>query len=88
MYKYILILFLIIGIMLIITDLIKINYECNDRIIYRYIPRTLEEEQNEMAYPSEIFKAMFTAPTAWVGEINDIDLNRKNAVNLFMASGN
>ncbi len=86
MYKYVIIIALIIGVMFIITEILRINMECSDRYIYRYIPRTFEEEQNEVAYPSDIFKAMFTQPTPWIHSTNDIDLNRKDAVNLFMVS--
>lgn len=77
---------LILGIIFIITDVIHTNYSCDEKVIYRYIPRTFEEEQEEQPYPSDIFEAMFTQPSTWIGSISDIDLNRKEAVNLYMAS--
>jgi hypothetical protein len=85
--KTILLLIFITGLILIIIQFVLLKQKCpRQTIIYRYIPRTLEEEQNEQAYPSEIFRAMFTQKTPWIGEINDIDLNRKEAVNNFFAS--
>jgi len=85
--KAILIIILVVGLIMIIVEFVRTKQRCpKQQIIYRYIPRTLEEEQNDQAYPSEIFKAMFTQPTPWIGEINDININRKHAVNNFFAS--
>ena len=51
---------LIIGIILIALYFILDNKEeSKQHIIYKYIPRTLEEENESPIYVSEIFKNMF-----------------------------
>lgn len=85
--KTIVVLLLFTGILLIIIDLVRSAQKCpQQQIIYRYIPRTFNEEQNEQALPSQIFKAMFSQPSPWIGQINDIDINRKESVDNFFAS--
>ena len=92
-YKYnminkgILVIFLIFGIILIIIELVRVDKACpKQQIIYRYVPRTFDEEQDEPTYPSEIFKAMFTQPSAWVRGIDDYDYRKKENVNNFFVS--
>jgi hypothetical protein len=87
MTRSILIVFLFLGIMLVVIEFVKTEKKCpKQKVIYKYIPRTFEEEQNEPVYPSDIFKAMFTQPTPWIGTINDADLRRKEAINQFFIS--
>lgn len=87
MFRSILIMFLFIGITLVIIEFVKTEQKCpKQKIIYKYIPRTFEDEQDEPVYPSDIFKAMFTQPTPWIGAINDLDLKRKEAINQFFIS--
>jgi hypothetical protein len=49
----------------------------NQKIIYKYIPRTFDEEQSDPIYVSEIFETMFSQPSVWIESIND-DANRNN----------
>lgn len=85
--KGILIVLFVIGIILIIIDITKITAKCpTQKIIYRYIPRTLEEEEMEPAYVTDIFKTMFTQPSTWVGEVNDLDTRKREQINKFFVS--
>lgn len=85
--KGVLILFLVIGIILIITDLSKNSAACPpQKVIYRYVPRTFDQEQDEPVYPSDIFKAMFTQPSAWNNGLTDYEMRRNLSVNNFFVS--
>ena len=86
-YRGILTAILFFGIMLIVIDMVRTSNQCpTQKIIYRYIPRTFEEEQLEPVYPSDIFKTMFTQPSTWIGQTNDLDTRRKEAINQFFIS--
>ena len=51
----------------------------NKKIVYKYLPRSLEEEQESPVFVSQIFKAMFEQPSVWINSIKD-DYVRKNEV--------
>ena len=55
-------------------------------IIYKYIPRTWEDEQNEPVYPSDIFKTMFTQQSPWIRSVEATDVRRKEAINKYFIS--
>jgi hypothetical protein len=57
---------LIFGIMIGIFCIL-FNYIINNqtRVIYKYIPRSFDEEQENPVYASDIFKTMFTQPGTW-----------------------
>ncbi len=57
-----------------------------EKIIYRYIPRTLNEEQKEPAPVSDIFAAMFTQPSTWIGGFNDTDTRKNEVINQYFVS--
>lgn len=56
------------------------------KIVYRYIPRTLVEEQNEPAKVSDIFAPMFQQKSTWIGEINDFDFKKRETINQYFVS--
>jgi hypothetical protein len=62
------------------------NERIVEKVIYRYIPRTLEEEEKEPAYVSEIFASMFTQPSTWIGSVNDLDTRKKELINQYFVS--
>lgn len=75
------------GLLLMIIGLTRNSVSCpQQQIIYRYIPRTFEEEQEAPVYPSEIFKTMFTQQSPWIGSINDIDTRKKESINKYFIS--
>lgn len=83
----ILLLLLIIGIILITIQLTKTNQMCAPtRTIYRYVPRTFDEEQDEPVYPSQIFYKMFTSPEPYIRGIYDYDTRKQELVNEFFIS--
>jgi len=87
MYKGLLTLLLFIGVMLVIIEFIRTEQKCPvQKIIYRYIPRTFEEEQNEPVFVSDVFKAMFTQPSTWIGETTDLDTRKRESINRFFIS--
>jgi hypothetical protein len=76
--------FLIIGILLIALYFMRDSGSGssgggNTKIVYKYLPRSLEEEEESPVYVSEIFKAMFEQPSVWINSIKD-DYLRKNEV--------
>jgi hypothetical protein len=80
---------LLIGITLIFINLYKQQNTCQDtqpQIIYKYIPRTLEEEQDDPLYPSDIFKKMFTEQTPWIISINGYDSVKNENINKYFIS--
>ena len=73
--------FLIIGILLIALYFMSNGGRGggNKKIVYKYLPRSLEEEQESPVFVSQIFKAMFEQPSVWINSIKD-DYVRKNEV--------
>lgn len=59
---------------------------CDKKVIYKYIPRTLKEDEESPIYVSEIFKTMFTQPSAWIRGMDDYDYRKKEVVNKFFIS--
>jgi hypothetical protein len=78
---------LIIGIVLLIMYYI-LNQEEGYRqnIVYKYIPRTLEEDEMSPIYVSEIFKTMFTQPSIWIDSINKDQNRMKEKIDKFYIS--
>jgi hypothetical protein len=87
MYKNILIILIFVGILCMVIALTKNEVNCPEqKVIYRYIPRTFEEEQEEPVYVSDIFNKMFTEPSPWVGSVNEIDDEKLKEINKFFVS--
>jgi hypothetical protein len=81
--RSIIIILLFIGIIFITIGITKASINCKPQIIYRYVPRTFEEEQLEPVYASDIFKTMFSQHSPWVSSIRDIDNKKKTEMNNF-----
>jgi len=65
----------VIGIFLSITDLIRVYNRCPaQKTLYRYIPRSFVEEQENPVPLDDIFYEMFNNPTPWVASV---DVERK-----------
>jgi hypothetical protein len=79
--------FIFIGILLMTISIVKNTSECpKEKIIYRYLPRTFDEEQNEPVYVSDIFSAMFTQDSPWVRSVNNLDVKKMEQVNKYFIS--
>jgi hypothetical protein len=87
MKKTTLVLLLFFGIILIIIDITKnITHKRQDKIIYRYIPRTFDEEQNDPTNVSDIFQTMFSLPSPWIASISNVDFRKQEEINKYFAS--
>ena len=80
---------LIIGIILLTVyflSLSELSGKCDQKIIYKYIPRTLEEEETQPIFVSQIFKTMFTQPTVWINSIPDDYFRKEEDINKYFIS--
>lgn len=67
--------FFMIGLLLIIISIVREYNQCEPpQIIYRYVPRTFIEEQENPVPLDDIFYEMFNNPTPWVASV---DIERK-----------
>ncbi len=60
--------------------------KCDTKIIYKYLPRTLEEEETEPIFVSEIFSPMFTQPSVWIDSIYEDDKRKTQLLNKYFIS--
>ena len=60
--------------------------KCNKKIIYKYLPRTLEEEETEPIFASQIFAPMFTQPSVWIDSIYEDDKRKTTLLNKYFIS--
>jgi len=60
--------------------------KCDTKIIYKYLPRTLEEEETEPIFVSEIFSSMFTQPSVWIDSIYEDDKRKTQLLNKYFIS--
>lgn len=68
----------IIGIILMIISLTKAYNDCKPPVtIYRYVPRTFVEDQDNPVPLDDIFYFMFNNPTPWVSSV-DIERKKKD----------
>ena len=86
MRKIIFITILFIGILCAVVGYMKNSNINEPQIVYRYIPRTFEEEQNDPTDVSDIFKTMFTMPSPWIASINNIDNRKQEEINKYFIS--
>lgn len=80
--------FLITGIILLVIYFIS-NREVGmseNKIVYKYIPRTLEEEELDPIYVSQIFASMFSQPSVWIDSINTDDKRKTEQINKYFLS--
>jgi hypothetical protein len=57
-----------------------------EKIIYRYLPRTPDQEMNEEIFPSDIFQTMFSQPSPWINSVNDLDARKGAEINKYFVS--
>ena len=93
MYRTFILMLFILGITLITASVSKSIGESNpifkkEKIIYRYIPRSLVEEQEDPVFVSEIFGTMFSQSSTWLKGMNDLDTRKKEASNLYLTNVN
>jgi len=87
MFRNILIIILFIGIIFVVIDLVRTETGCpQNKIIYRFIPRTLDEELESPAYATDVFRTMFSQPDPWINSIDNQLLRKREDVNQFFIS--
>lgn len=87
MIKNILILILFVGIVFVVVDLVKTEKKCpQNQVIYRFIPRTLDEELEAPAFATDIFRTMFTQPSPWIKSMDNMTLAKREDINQFFIS--
>lgn len=89
MYRTFILIILIISIIMITASISHSLGSVNNtktKVVYRYIPRTLVEEQNEPTKVSDIFAPMFQQKSTWIGEVNDLDFKKREAINQYFVS--
>lgn len=87
MYREILAFLFFVGVVFIVIDVIKTTYKCPAvKTVYRYIPRTPEEEMREPKSVTDIFENMFSQPSAWMGNINAYDEKKTEEINKYFIS--
>ncbi len=89
MYQLIIILLIFLGIILMTIEVTRIKaglVKQEPRIVYRYIPRTFEEEQVDPVPVSDIFETMFSQPSPWVGSIKTYDRRKQEKINQYFVS--
>ncbi len=85
--KFIIIILIFLGILCIVVSISKNNQQYQQpKIIYRYIPRTFEEEQNEPVYASDIFRTMFEQPDVWMLSVGALDSHKNEQVNKYFVN--
>jgi hypothetical protein len=79
---------LIVGIIMLVIYFLSLNYisKSDNKIIYKYIPRSLEEEMESPVYVSDIFKTMFSQPSTWIDSFDADAERRKENINTFFIS--
>lgn len=87
MYRNILIIIIFIGILFVVIDLVRTETVCpQNKIIYRFIPRTLDEELDSPAYVTDIFRTMFSQPSPWINDIDNMLLRKREDIDQFFIS--
>ena len=89
MYKAIVVLIVFLGILFVTIEVVRIQAGLTkkyDKVIYRYIPRTFEEEQIDPIPISDIFETMFSRPSPWVGSIRTYDRRKQEKINKYFVS--
>lgn len=56
------------------------------RVIYKYMPRSFEEDQNNQPLVSDLFKSMFTDQTPWINSVMTYDRRKQESVNKYYIS--
>ena len=85
-YQVIIALILFLGILFVAVDITRIHAgltKKEPKVIYRYIPRTFEEEQEDPILISDIFETMFSQPSPWLQSIRTYDIRKQETINKY-----
>lgn len=77
--QIILIVIAIMSIILIIVDITRTYYKCPaNKVIYKFVPRTFKEEQENPVPITEIVNNLLEGQEPWVGSFNVYNRTLKN----------
>lgn len=83
----ILVILLMISIISIMVGIIRVNTQPPiTKVVYKYMPRAFEEEQDNQPLVSDLFRSMFTDQTPWVNSVMTYDRRKQEAVNKYYIS--
>ena len=85
-HQAIMIFLLFVGLLFVIVEIVRIKgeyYKQDPRIIYRYIPRTFQEEQEDPVSVTDVFETMFSQPSPWVGSLRTYDRRKMEKINQY-----
>lgn len=83
----VLVLCLIIGIVCVTINLVRLNMPVPEtKLVYRYMPKTFDEEQCSQPFVSDIFKSMFTQQSPWINSVMDYDRRKQESINKYYIS--
>lgn len=57
-----------------------------EKIVYRYIPRVPYDELQQEIFPTDIIETMFSQPTPWINNFNDLNARQSKLVNKYYIS--
>jgi hypothetical protein len=57
-----------------------------EKVVYRYVPRTPYDELQQELFPSDIFETMFSQPSPWIHSVNDLDARQSKLINKYFVS--
>ena len=70
---------LLFSVILITIGITQAIYTCpQNQIIYKYIPRTLDEELESPVSASNVYKKMFEIDSPWVSTTKNVDSDDRN----------
>lgn len=85
--KLAILIFIFLGILFVVVNLVTSSQACpQSQVIYKYIPRTFEEDQLEPLFVSDVFATMFSQPSVWVKGVNSIDARKQELINKYFIS--
>ena len=64
----------------------ELTKSCENKVIYKYIPKTLAEEQTSPYFVSEIFSAMFEQGSVWIDSIDELQDRKREVLNKYFIS--
>ena len=73
-FRFIILLLFFVAIIFIVIELTRSNKICpENKIEYRYLPRTFKEEQESPVPIDDVFGSMFEQSSPWVGSFTNPD---------------
>ena len=76
--KSIILFLFVVGLVMVVSGYHKQNQEIPPpKVVYKYIPKTFEEEQNNPIKVSQFFSDMFEKPTPWHNSLSDAVIRKE-----------